>query len=141
MYNLGAMGNAGASNAIWTAVAAILAVVGGIVLYFTFLRKKNDGKFTGFLGWMYDFLTFKKMMIEEILRVCYLIMAIFVTLASFSIISNFLLFICTLVIGNIIVRMIYEFSLILLIICRNTTNINDKLNKREAAKVEEPKAE
>ena len=35
-----------ASSAIWTIIAAILAVIGGIVLYFTFLSKKNEGKFT-----------------------------------------------------------------------------------------------
>ena len=33
-----------ASSAIWTIIAAILAVVGGIVLYFTFLSKKNDDR-------------------------------------------------------------------------------------------------
>ena len=47
-----------ASGMIWVVISAILAVIGGIVLYFTFLSKKNEGKFTGFLGWMYDFLTF-----------------------------------------------------------------------------------
>ena len=43
--------------------------------------KKNEGKFTGFLGWMYDFLTFKKMVIENILKILYLILAEFITLA------------------------------------------------------------
>ena len=83
MFNVG-MASSSSASAIWSIISVVLAVVGGIVLYFTFLRKKNDGKFKGFLGWLYDFLTFKKMMIEEILRVCYLIMAIFITLASFK---------------------------------------------------------
>ena len=48
------------ASGIWTIVSVILAIIGGIVLYFTFLSKKNEGKFTGFLGWLYDFLTFKK---------------------------------------------------------------------------------
>ena len=46
------------ASGIWTIVSVILAIIGGIVLYFTFLSKKNEGKFTGFLGWLYDFLTF-----------------------------------------------------------------------------------
>ena len=33
-----------ADTAIWTIISLVLAVVGGIVLYFTFLRKSNDGK-------------------------------------------------------------------------------------------------
>ena len=44
------------ASGIWTIVSVILAIIGGIVLYFTFLSKKNEGKFTGFLGWLYDFL-------------------------------------------------------------------------------------
>ena len=77
-----------ASGMIWVVISAILAVIGGIVLYFTFLSKKNEGKFTGFLGWMYDFLTFKKMMIENLLKILYLIAAIFITLGSFALIST-----------------------------------------------------
>ena len=75
------------ASGIWTIVSVILAIIGGIVLYFTFLSKKNEGKFTGFLGWLYDFLTFKKMMIENVLKILYIIVALFVTLSSFGLIS------------------------------------------------------
>ena len=99
-----------ASGMIWVVISAILAVIGGIVLYFTFLSKKNEGKFTGFLGWMYDFLTFKKMMIA---------------------------FLMTLVFGNIAARVGYELFLVTLVICRNTTDINKKLGNKEVTKKEE----
>ena len=89
------------ASGIWTIVSVILAIIGGIVLYFTFLSKKNEGKFTGFLGWLYDFLTFKKMMIENVLKILYIIVALFVTLSSFGLISiSFLAFLLTLVIGD-----------------------------------------
>lgn len=64
--------NSVASSAIWIIVSLVLAIVGGIVLYFTFLKKDNEGKYTGFLGWMYDFLTFKKLTIENVLKILYL---------------------------------------------------------------------
>ena len=116
----------------WGVASLIIAVIGGLVLYFTFLSKKNDGVFEGFKGWAYDFLTFKKMVIENILKVVYLILAIFTTLVSFSFISeSFLAFIITLVVGNLVIRIIYELSLVVLIICRNTTEINRKLDKHE----------
>lgn len=119
-----------ASGMIWVVISAILAVIGGIVLYFTFLSKKNEGKFTGFLGWLYDFLTFKKMMIENVLKILYIIVALFVTLSSFGLISiSFLAFLLTLVIGNVLTRVIYELLLVKLVICKNTTEINKKLNK------------
>ena len=119
-----------AASGIWTIVSVILAIIGGIVLYFTFLSKKNEGKFTGFLGWLYDFLTFKKMMIENVLKILYIIVALFVTLSSFGLISiSFLAFLLTSVIGNVLTRVIYELLLVKLVICKNTTEINKKLNK------------
>lgn len=118
------------ASGIWTIVSVILAIIGGIVLYFTFLSKKNEGKFTGFLGWLYDFPTFKKMMIENVLKILYIIVALFVTLSSFGLISiSFLAFLLTLVIGNVLTRVIYELLLVKLVICKNTTEINKKLNK------------
>lgn len=124
--------NSVASSAIWVIVSLVLAIVGGIVLYFTFLKKENEGKYTGFLGWMYDFLTFKKLTIENVLKILYLICAIFITLSSFSMISaSFLAFLLYLVVGNLVARVLYELILVKLIICRNTTEINKKLDKKD----------
>ena len=123
---------------VWTIIAAVVAVVGGIVLYFTFLSKKNEGKFNGFLGWMYEFLTFKKLVIENILKICYLIVAIFVTLSSFSVIStSFLGFILYLTLGNLIARIVYELLLVVLVICKNTTEINSKMKSKDDNNSEE----
>lgn len=120
------------SNSIWLIVALVLAIVGGILVYFLFLSKKNEGKFTGFVGWLYDFLSFRKMFLEALLKITYLIVAIYITLSSFAIIgSSFIGFLATLVIGNLVVRVVYEFSLILLVICRNTTDISKKLSNKD----------
>ena len=125
-------------STVWTILSIILAVVGGILIYILFLNKKNEGKFKGFLGWLYDFLSFKKMFLEILLKVTYLIVAIFITLYSFVLIGeNFLAFLLMLVGGNIVARVVYEFALILLVICRNTTDIAKNTSK----KVEENKSE
>ena len=116
------------SSTTWMIVAFILAVVGGILTYFLFLKKDNENKFTGFVNYLYEFLSFKKMWLETILKVSYLILTIYITLMSFELISkSFIAFLLTLVFGNIILRVVYELSLILLTICRNTTEINKKL--------------
>ena len=92
------------------------------------------------LGWMYDFLTFKKMMIENLLKILYLIAALFITLGSFALIStSFIAFLMTLVFGNIAARVGYELFLVTLVICRNTTDINKKLGNKEVTKNEEGK--
>ena len=124
--------NSFASSAVWIIISMVLAVVGGIVLYFTFLKKDNEGKYTGFWGWMYDFLTFKKLTIESVLKILYLICALFITLSSFAMISaSFLAFLVYLVVGNLVARIAYELILVRLIICRNTTEINKKLDKKD----------
>ena len=120
------------NSSIWLIVSIILAVVGGILIYFLFLSKKNEEKFKGFVGWLYDFLSFKKMFMEALLKITYLIVALYITLSSFALIGvNFWAFLGTLVIGNVVARLIYEFSLLLLVICRNTTEISKKLSKKD----------
>lgn len=116
------------SGLTWMAIALLLAVIGGILIYFLFLKKENENKYTGFVKYLYEFLSFKKMWLETILKVSYLILAIYITLTSFELIgTSFMAFVLTLVFGNIILRVIYELSLVLLTICRNTTEINKKL--------------
>lgn len=127
-------------STVWIILSLILAIVGGILVYFLFLSKKNEGKFTGFLGWLYDFLSFKKMFLETLLKVTYLIIAIYITLSSFALIGeSFLAFLLQLLLGNVIARVVYEFSLILLVICRNTTEIAKNTKKVEEKKSEDNK--
>jgi len=130
--NLLSSSSSSVNSSVWMIVSVILAIVGGILIYFLFLSKKNEGKFNGFVGWLYDFLSFKKMFMESLLKITYLIVALYITLSSFALIgTNFVLFLVTLIIGNVVARLVYEFSLLLLVICRNTTEINKKLSKKD----------
>lgn len=68
----------------------ILAIAGGIVLNCLFFNKKNEGKFSGFMGWIYDFVNYKETIYKYILlalkvlwKSIYLIGAIFTTLFAF----------------------------------------------------------
>ena len=130
MYDYNYMTNTTSSiqgSFVWFIIAAVLAVIGGIVIYFLFVRtdKKEDNKY---LAWFKDFADFKKMLIEPILKVTYLILAIFITLYSFGLIGvSFVAFLLTLTLGNILLRLVYETTLILLMIWKNTTEINKKM--------------
>ena len=69
-------------------------------------------------------------LLEELLKITYLILTIFITLSSFSLIAvSFVSFLCTLIFGNIVLRITYELSILLIKICKNTSDINDKLKK------------
>ena len=128
MYSYGMMAPvASAGSSAWGIIALVLAVVGGFVTYFVFLPAQNEKKFTGFTKWLYDFLSFKTLSLEAILKVCYLILAIFTTLSAFGFIgTSALLFFGTLIVGNLVLRIVFEASLMLIMIYRNTKEINEK---------------
>ena len=137
MYSYGSSTN---GSMIWMIISAVLAVIGGICLYFTVFGKASENKFTGFMKWLYEFMTFKKMILESLLRVLYIIVAIYITLSSFALISeSFVGFLVMLVLGNLVARITFEFSLVLLTICKNTTEINSKMKSEVKTKKEETK--
>jgi hypothetical protein len=110
-------------------VSLVLAVAGGVFLYVWFMAKSNAHRFTGFLGWLYGFLHFKTLLIEILLKLLYLIAAIYVTLMAFvnlfsGSFSGFLLYLLA---GNLAVRIGFEFSLLLIQIFHNTAEINKKM--------------
>ena len=113
---------------VWTIISIVVALVGGITLYFVFL--KGNKKYNGFVAKLRDFLNFKTLLLEEILKISYLILAIFITLYSFGLIgTSVVAFLLTLVCGNLVLRISYELSILLIKICNNTSEINSKLKK------------
>ena len=116
-----------AAAGVWGIIAAVLALVGGILVYVLFLNKKNEKKFNGFVKWLYDFLSFKTLTIEMLLKVFYLIGAIFITLGSFAFIgTSALAFFGMLILGNLVLRVIYEGSLLVILIYKNVKELNEK---------------
>ena len=99
-------------SSTWQIIALVLAIVGAFAVYFAFLPKKNENKFTGFVKWLYNF---------------YLILAIYVTLSSFGFIgTSALAFFGMLIVGNLVLRISFEASLMLIMIYKNTKEINEK---------------
>ena len=115
------------SAGIWIIVAFVLAVVGAFVAYFLFVKpeKKYDNKFVAYLR---RFLNFQEMLIEPILKICYIFLALFITLASFTLISeSFVSFLLVLIFGNLLTRIIYELGMVVIGIWQNTRDINKKM--------------
>ena len=116
-----------AGSVVWTIVSVLLAIIGGFLVYFLFTNKKEKLN-NKFLIWLKDFLNFKKLLLEVILKITYAIFAIFITLTSFNVIStSFVGFLLYLILGNVFLRIIYESSLMIIMIWKNTTEINKKM--------------
>ena len=123
-----------ADMAIWMGAAAIIALIGGILLYFLFVRPKTEPK-GGFLKWLKDFLSFKIMWIEPILKMAYYIATIFIMIFSFSFLSyggtGVLAWLACLIMGPIGVRLSYELIMMFIMIWRNTRDIAENVSKKK----------
>lgn len=112
----------------WMIIAAVIAIIGGIVAYFLFINKKQEKSYSPFLIWLHDFLNFKQFFIEAILKTTYAISAIFITLSSFALIGSSVAgFFLYLILGNVALRIIYELIMLTITLVNNTTEINKKM--------------
>lgn len=111
-------------------VALLVAVILAVVLYFTFLSKKNEGKFTGIKGKIYNFLCFNKFYVEDILKLLYLIVAVIITVLGIAaLFDTFFGGLAIIVIGNVALRIAYELLMMFIILCRKTVSMDRKLDK------------
>lgn len=110
-------------------VALILALIISLVAYFGFV-KSGKTYAQKFVNWLKEFLNFKRIFIENLLKFGYLFVAVYITIYSFGLIKlSFWAFLLVLIVGNIIVRLIFEFSLMMIMIWKNTSKVSSDLNK------------
>lgn len=129
-YTTPTYGTISPESGVWGIIALILAIIGGILAYFLFVNAKETPK-NKFLKWLKDFLSFKVMWIEPIMKVIYYIATIFCVLFSFALIpTSFLAFIMVLVLGPIFIRVAYEAVMMFIMIWRNTRDIADNTKKK-----------
>lgn len=119
-------------NPVVTVILFLIALVGGICAYLMFVKSDEEPKDPRLLK-LKEFLSFKKMIIEGLLKATYIIFALFITLYSFQIMvgTSFITGLMLLILLNIMLRIGYEASLIVLLIWRNTSDISKKLGKSE----------
>lgn len=119
---------------IWFLIAGILAIVGGILTYFLFVKSKSEPK-GKFAKWLKDFLSFKIMWLEPILKVVYYILTIGCILVSFGFLgyggAGIIMFFLTLIGGPILIRLGYEMTMMFIMIWRNTKDIADSTAKKK----------
>ena len=124
-------------NPVVTVILFLIALVGGTCAYLMFVKSNEEPKDRRLLK-LKEFLSFKKMIIEGLLKATYIIFALFITLYSFQIMvgTSFITGLMLLILLNIMLRIGYEASLIVLLIWRNTNDISKKLGKNELTGLE-----
>ena len=112
---------------VWSIISLILAVAGGAIVYFIFLNEKKAKKYKGFVKWLYEFTAFKNLTAEVIVKASYIVLAIYTTLVAFGFIgTSAWLFFETLIIENLILRVICELLLMFISIYKNIKEMNQK---------------
>ena len=111
----------------WITVAFVLAILAAVGGYFFFVKPEKNYP-NKIVNWLRNFLNFQEMLIEPILKITYIFVTIYIILSSFSLISyKFMTFLTYLIVGVIGARIIYEASMILIGIWKNTKEINKKM--------------
>ena len=107
-------------------LALIVMLTGGLALYFLFVRQPN--RYTGALARLHEILNFRHFFTEALLRALYCITVVGLGVYSLILLfTHFFLALMLFVGGNIVARIGYEYALLLLVMCRNTQEINRKL--------------
>jgi hypothetical protein len=123
------------STVAW--ICFIIAVLGGIMLSIIFLPKKNERSASRFYTALYNFFNFKKMLAETLFKILYMITSCWITLFALLLLIfgegvnlryRFISFMLIFIVGNILLRLVYEFLLVILVICRNIVEINKKMS-------------
>ena len=118
--------------AIGLAVIATIVLV--ILLYVMILPKSKNGKLNKFFQWVHDYFHMKKLYIESVLRFFFIFGTIFGLCIGFffmfvgkpPIIGGLLIMLITFITN----RLVFEFNMMLILLVKNTMEINNRLNNK-----------
>lgn len=116
-------------------IALFIAIAASLILYFTFMNKKNIGHYSGFSEKLYNFLHFRTMWLENMLKFFYVFTAIFITVFSFDSLFNdyYLGFFIMLIGGNIACRLAYELLMLFVRLCTDVSAMRGQRQGGEEA--------
>ena len=104
----------------WLIVGAVLAIVAAILLFFFFINTKKEYK--GFWGKVKEFLSFKIMYIEALLKMFYIASTVYVVFLAIAMIvmGSVQDFFVYLFLGPIVCRAAYEFAMLFVKMWKNS---------------------
>lgn len=107
----------------------ILSVVAAVAIYFVFLNPKNENKFVGFVKWLYNFLSFRILFLEAVLKILYITSVITTVCSSVYIMfqGEIGLALTVFLSGLVGGRLIFEAFLLGIMLVKNTSDIRKKM--------------
>ena len=110
---------------IWFLIfCVVISLVIAAAVFFVIVKSSRTPR-GRFLNWLKEYLNFRSILIENILKFLYLFFAVYITIYSFGFISESVLsFFGILILGNIGLRLLFEFGLMFIIMWKNTSDIS-----------------
>ena len=116
-------------------VSLVVALVIAIVLWVLVLPEKRRPKLSKFFTFLADIFNFRSLLIEKILKFTYLFFTFFAIIFGFCMLfikmygeSMALYGVLIMILGPVVLRLIYELSMLGLILVKNVIEINNKIH-------------
>ena len=119
----------------------IFALAGTIVAYVLVMPKSKDGNLGNkFLQFLHDFFHFKQLYVEYVLKFIYMLGTLFCIVTGFFWLFSYaaLTGLMLMILGPVVLRLTYEFTMMFILLVQNTMDINKKLKGNKAAAPAEP---
>lgn len=120
------------------------------ILVFIFLVQKKKAPRGRFLRWLREYLNFRSILVAGIIKFVYIFLAVILTIASFfimfqgkddSVLTMIVAGLVTLIVGNILLRVMLELTMALIVVWENTSDIRSVIVKKdEMPEEKKPKA-
>jgi hypothetical protein len=113
-------------------VAIIIALIIAVVAMFVIVPDRKREKLKGFMRTLHDFFNFKKLWIEWIFKSLYIACTLFCIIDGLlNIFSNFWAALLIMIGGVLVVRIVFEISMLFILLVQNTIDINKKMKMPE----------
>lgn len=115
-------------------LGSVFALAAAIVILVMILPKSKDGSFNNaFLQGLHNYFQFKQLYVEMILKVLFLLSTCFCVFTGFFMLFGraFLRGLMLMLLGPLVLRLVYEFTMMLILLVQNTMEINRKLSGPE----------
>ena len=120
-------------------VVGIISLIIAVIVFATLIKRKTAPR-GRFMKWLREYLNFRTVFISSIIKLVYVFLAVFLTIMSVvimfqgrddTVLTMILVGLATMILGNILLRIMMEFTMALIVVWENTSDIRGVLVKDE----------
>ena len=112
----------------------VLSLIATIAVYILIMPERKRPRMSGFAAALHDIFQFKSFLIEKIVKFLYVFSTIYIIFSGFfTLFKSFGTGLLTMLLGPIVLRLVYEFFMLTILLVKNVIEINRKLGGEPAA--------